>query len=39
MIRLETENCNMMLTKNLQKYQHYHQIKLTNKNILQAEKY
>ena len=39
MIRLEIKNCNMMLTKKLQKYHHYHQLKLLNMNFLQMKKY
>ena len=30
MIRLEVKNCNMILTENQQKYQHYHPEKLIN---------
>ena len=39
MIRLEMKNYNMILTENLQKYQHYHQLKLINMKILQVKKY
>ena len=39
MIRLEMKNCDMILTKKLKKYQHYHQVKLINMNILQVKKY
>ena len=39
MIRLEINNYNTILTEKQQKYQHYHQIKLINMNILQAQKY
>ena len=31
MVRLEMKNCNMILTKKLEKYQHYHQVKLDEK--------
>ena len=37
-IRQEMKNCNMKLTMRLQKYQCYHQVKLINMNILQANK-
>ena len=37
--RLEVNNCNMMLTEKQQKYQHYHQVKFINMNILQVKKY
>ena len=30
---------NLMLTEKQQKYQHYHQVKLINMNILQVKKY
>ena len=30
------KRCNMILTEKQQKYQHYHQVKLTNINILQS---
>ena len=33
------ENYNIILTEKQQKYQHYHQIKLINMNILQVKKY
>ena len=39
MIRLGIKNCNMILTEKLQKYQHYHQVKLINMNILRVKKY
>ena len=39
MIRLEIKNCNMTLTENQQKYQHYHPEKLINMKILQVKKY
>ena len=39
MIRLEINNYNTILTEKQQKYQHYHQVKLINMNILQAQKY
>ena len=39
MIRLELNNYNTILTEKQQKYQHYHQVKLINMNILQAQKY
>ena len=39
MIYLEMKNCIMTLTEKQQKYQHYYQIKLINKNILQVKKY
>ena len=39
MMRLEMKNYNMMLTEKQQKYQHSHQIKLVNINILQVKKY
>ena len=38
-IRLEINNYNTILTEEQQKYQHYHQVKLINMNILQAQKY
>ena len=38
-IKLEMKNYNMLLTEKQQKYQHYHQLKLTNMNILQVKKY
>ena len=37
MIRLEMKNYNMILTRKLQKYQHYHHVKWINMNILQIE--
>ena len=39
MIRLEMKNYNMVLIERQQKYQHYHQVKLLNINILQKNKY
>ena len=39
MTRLEMENYNMVLTKKQQKYQHFHQVKLINRNIFQVKKY
>ena len=39
MIRLEIKNYNKILTEKQQKYQHYHQVKLINMNILQMKKY
>ena len=39
MIGLEMRNYNAILTKNLQKYQHYYKVKLINMNILQVKKY
>ena len=39
MTKLEIKNCNMILTKRLQKYQHQYQVKLINMNILQENKY
>ena len=39
MIRLEMRNYNTILTEKHQKHQHYHQIKLINRNILQVKKY
>ena len=39
MIRLEMKNCKMILTEKQQKYQHYHQVKLINMNILQVKNY
>ena len=33
------ENYNMILIEKLQKYQHYYQAKVTNMNILRANKY
>ena len=38
-IKLEMKNCNMILTEEQQKYQHYHLEKLANMNILQVKKY
>ena len=39
MIRLEMKNVNTILIKKQQKYQHCHQGKLINMNILEVEKY
>ena len=39
MKRLEIKNCSMILIEKLQKYQHYHQVKLINMNILQVKKF
>ena len=39
MIRFEVKNYSMMLIEKLQKYQHYHQVKVMNMNNLQAKKY
>ena len=39
MIRLEIQNCNMILTEKQQKYQHYLLEKVINMNILQVKKY
>ena len=36
--KIKDEKPNMVLTKKQQKYQHYHQVKLINMNILQAKK-
>ena len=36
-IRLEMKIYNMILTEKQQKYQDYHQVKLTNMNILQVK--
>ena len=33
------KNDNMILTEKQRKYQHYHQVKLTNTNILQVTKH
>ena len=38
MIRLEMKNYNMILPEKQEKYQHYHQVKLINMNILQVKK-
>ena len=38
MIKLEMCYYKMILTKNQQKYQHYHQEKLINNNVLQVKK-
>ena len=37
MIRLEIKNCNMILTEEQQKYQHYHLEKLINMNLTGEE--
>ena len=34
--KIEIKNCNIILTEKQQKYQHYHQVKLVNMNILQV---
>ena len=39
MVRLEMENCDMILTEKKQKYQHYHLEKLINMKILMVKKY
>ena len=39
MKRSEMKNCNTTFIEKQQKYQHYHQTKLINMNILQAKKY
>ena len=39
MIRLETENYNMILTEKLPKYPLYHQVKLISMNIVPVKKY
>ena len=39
MIKLEMNNCNMILTEKQQKYQNYHLEKSININILQLKKY
>ena len=39
MIRLKMKNYNKLLTEKQQKYQHYHEVKLINMNILQVKKY
>ena len=39
MVIFEMKNCNMISTEKLQKYQHYHKVKLINMNILQVKKY
>ena len=36
---LEMKNCNMILIEKLQKYQHYHSLKLINMTILQVKKW
>ena len=37
--KIKDKNNNTILTEELQKYQHYHQVKLINMNILQVNKY
>ena len=37
--RLKMKKCNMILTEEQQKYEHYHQAKFINISILQAKKY
>ena len=39
MIRLKMKNYHMILIEKLQKYQFYHQEKLTSMNMLQVKKY
>ena len=39
MMRIEMKNYNTILTEKLQKYQHYHQVKLIKMNIFQVKKY
>ena len=39
MIRLAMKNCNAILTKKLQKHQHYHQVDFINMFILQVKKH
>ena len=39
MLKLEMKNYSTKLTEKQQKYQHYHQVKLININILQVKKY
>ena len=39
MIRLKMKNYSTRLPEKQQKYQHYHQVKLVNINILQVKKY
>ena len=39
MIKLKMENYNTISTEKQQKYQHYHQVKSLNMNILQVKKY
>ena len=38
MINLEMKNYNTVLAEKQQKYEHYHQVKFINMNILQANK-
>ena len=35
----DEKHCRMMLTEKQQKYQHYHQVRFVNMNILQVKKY
>ena len=37
--KIKDKNNNTIFTEELQKYQHYHQVKLINMNILQVNKY
>ena len=37
--KMRDKNQNMILTEKQQKYQHYHQVKLINMNILQIIKF
>ena len=39
MTRFEIKNGNMTLTEKLQKYQHYHPVKLVNMRILEGKRY
>ena len=39
MMKLKMKNYNTVSTEKLQKYQHYHHVKLVNMNILQVKKY
>ena len=39
MIRLDMKNCNAISTENQQKYQHCHQVKLANMDVLKVKKY
>ena len=39
MIRFEIKNSNMTLAEKLQKYKHYHPVKLVNMRILEGERY
>ena len=38
-LKLKMNNSNTILKEKQQKYQHYHEVKLTNMNILQVKKY